>query len=245
MKINSIGLLGHGAFGAFLEEVINRFSPQVKIKIHSSHVAEDNTRFFEEADVCKCDVLVICCAIRDFEATLRRLLPFIPTTTIIMDVATVKSHTTKLLKELAGDRPHISSHPMFGPEGYKKTNGDMTGYRLVITDSTIPVPDLDRLKVFLNSLGLIILEMTADEHDRYLAESLFLTHYIGQTIKHAGFKRTPIDSVSFGYLMDAVESVQNDERLFHDVYRFNPYCQAVADNFNQSQDSVYKNLPTD
>jgi hypothetical protein len=40
-------------------------------------------------------------------------------------------------------------------------------------------------------------------------------------------RQTLIYTVSFGYLMDAVESVAQDDALFRDVYRYNPFCTEV------------------
>ncbi len=245
MEINNIGIIGYGAFGEFLELLINRFAPHVEVKIFSSRFPTDGQKFFEAEDVCKCDAVVFCCAIREFGNELKKLLPLIPKTTIIVDVATVKCHTAELLKELAGDRPYIASHPMFGPESYKKTKGDVTGYRIVITNSSLSRFDLDKFKEFLTQIGFAVTEMPPEEHDRHLANTLFLTHYIGQTMKAGGFKRTPIDSVSFGSLMNAVESVQHDEKLFHDVYKFNPFCKDAAKRFHDAQEKVFENLPSD
>jgi prephenate dehydrogenase len=226
-----------------LEELIHRFAPHVGVKIFSSRFPADGQKFFAVEDVCKCDAVFFCCAIRDFEDELKKLLPLIPKTTVIVDVATVKCHTTNLLRELAGERPYIASHPMFGPESYKKTKGDVTGYRIVITDSTLDRTDLSAVMDFLSELGFSVSEMTPEEHDQHLANTLFLTHYIGQTMKAGAFKRTPIDSVSFGSLMNAVESVQHDEKLFHDVYKFNPFCKDAAKRFHDAQDRVFENLP--
>ena len=84
--------------------------------------------------------------------------------------------------------------------------------------------------------------MNADEHDKHLAETLFLTHYIGQSILKAGFTRTEIDTLSFQFLMDAVESVKDDKKLFADVYQFNPYCREVAERLHAAQVEIYKEL---
>ena len=57
-------------------------------------------------------------------------------------------------------------------------------------------------------------------------------------ISKAGYKRTEIDTVSFGYLMDAIESVQNDTALFQDVYKYNPYCKRVIDTLEKAEHEV-------
>ncbi len=90
----------------------------------------------------------------------------------------------------------------------------------------------------LERIGLKVLSIQADAHDRMLAETLFLTHYIGQVVTRAGFVRTEIDTVSFGFLMDAVESVKHDTKLFEEVYRFNPHCEATIRRFKTAEDAL-------
>jgi prephenate dehydrogenase len=131
---------------------------------------------------------------------------------------------------------------MFGPESYKKHNGNVTGFRIVVTDYSLRNDDYQQLKNLFATIGFLIIEMTADEHDQRLAETLFVTHYVGQSILKAGFGRTPIDTLSFQFLMDAVESVKDDTQLFADVYRYNPYCREVAERFHQAQQTVFLTL---
>jgi prephenate dehydrogenase len=157
---------------------------------------------------------------------------------VIVDVATVKVHTVEILERLASDRQWIAMHPMFGPESFKKTHGDISGYRIVLAAHTIPEAAYASLRAFLTTCGFTVIEMDAQQHDRQLAETLFLTHYIGQIITHAGFERTDIDTVSFGYLMNAVESVRNDEELFKDVFKFNPYCAEILSRFETGEREV-------
>ena len=80
--------------------------------------------------------------------------------------------------------------------------------------------------------------MSPEEHDKHLAETLFLTHLVGQIIARGEFGRTEIDTVSFGYLMDAVESVKHDTELFQDVFRYNPYCRQVLERFGVAEQAV-------
>lgn len=243
MEIKTIGIVGYGAFGQHIHELINRFAPVVTVKISSRRSDPDGQTFFNIEEVCACDAVVLTCAIADYESELRRLLPYFGADTVIIDVATVKKHTVDLLQRLAPDQLYLCTHPMFGPESYKKTGGDVTGYRIVVTDKTIAEGDYQQLKSFLTDLGFAVIEMTADEHDQLLADTLFITHYIGQTVTEAGFGRTMLDSVSFGSLMNAVESVAKDTKLFQDVYKFNPYCQNAAERFHTAQDKVFAALP--
>lgn len=171
-------------------------------------------------------------------AVLEHVLP----ETILVDVATVKKHTSDLCHKYCNGHRYISTHPMFGPASYKKHKGSVAGFRIVVTDYVLKNDTYQMLKKQFSDIGFLIIEMTADEHDQRLAETLFLTHYIGQSILKAGFTRTQIDTLSFQFLMDAVESIKDDKELFADVYHFNPYCKAAAEKFHASQEEVYREL---
>ncbi|MEZ4200601.1 MAG: hypothetical protein R3B69_03385 [Candidatus Paceibacterota bacterium] len=108
---------------------------------------------------------------------------------------------------------------------------------------TLADGEYQQAKDFLTTCGFAVVEMTAEEHDKLLADTLFITHYIAQTVKTGGFSRTELDTVSFQSLMNAVESVMQDEKLFHDVYRFNPYCKTAALRFHEAQEKVWQALP--
>ena len=124
---------------------------------------------------------------------------------------------------------------MFGPESYAQRNGDVSGFRIVLTGHNIPGNIYAVFCDTLTNVGFSIIETTADAHDKDLAETLFLTHYIGQIVAHGGFERSDIDTVSFGSLMDAVDSVRHDTGLFEDVFHFNPYCRQVVDRFRSER----------
>ena len=242
MKIRTVGIVGYGAFGAFLEVLIRRFAPDLQIRIHSRKHQPDGVRFFSLEDAAGCDVVALAVPIHAFEEILTRILPHLGKDSVIVDVATVKLHTTQILKRVAEGRRYIATHPMFGPESYAKQGQEVAGLRIVISEHTLAQGEYSALITCLSSLGFNVVEMQADAHDKHLAETLFLTHFLGQTIARAGFDRTEIDTISFGYLMNAVESVKHDEALFLDVFRFNPYCKATLDRFEISEQEVRKLL---
>jgi prephenate dehydrogenase len=239
MKPESIGIIGYGAFGAFTHELITRFLPGVTVRVFSRTHPADGRTFVSFEDACQSGAVVFAVPIRAFEDTLVRALPHIPEGSLLIDVATVKAYTAGLLARHAGTRRYVATHPMFGPESYAKTGGDMSGYRLVIADHTLSANDYATARAFLASAGIVTVEMTPDEHDRQLAETLFLTHFIGQVMSRAGFGRTEIDTVSFSFLLKAVEIVRVNTELFRDVYRFNPYCEPALARFEAAEADVH------
>ncbi len=240
--IYTVGIIGYGNFGKFLHELGQRFFPQVEFRVHSRRFAPDDKTFFDLKTAAQSDIVIISAGITEYEERLKAVLEYAFTETILIDVATVKKHTSEFFHTHCRGRQFISIHPMFGPESYKKYRGDINGFRIVVTDYALKNDAYQMLKATFATLGFTIIEMSADEHDKRLAETLFLTHYIGRSIIEAGFSRTAIDTLSFQFLMDAVESVKDDEDLFADVYRYNPYCKAVAERLHNAQEKVYQRL---
>lgn len=234
----SIGLIGYGHFGAFLHVLAQRYLPDAGLKVFSGRRDPDGVLFFPLDEVAACDVVVLTVPISAYADTLARVAQHLGTDSVVVDVATVKKHSMDLLQSVEPSRPFISTHPMFGPESYAKRGGDVTGMRIVITGHNLAPETYATVVEVLNDAGFSVVEKTADEHDKDLAETLFLTHYIGQIVAQGGFERTDIDTTSFGYLMDAVDSVRHDGQLFEEVFRFNPYCRQVIERFDASDQQV-------
>ncbi len=230
--MQSVGIIGYGNFGAFLHVLLKRFAPQVRIRVYSPERKPDGTTFFSLEETAQSDAVVLAVPISAYEDVIKQVIAVAPPSSVLVDVATIKMHTSDLLKRLAIGRPYISTHPMFGPESYEKREKDISGLRIVIAEHTLAPDSYTMLVEFLREIGFSVVEMNADTHDKHLAETLFLTHFIGQTISEAGFDRTEIDTVSFGFLMSAVESVRADKQLFQDVYRYNPHCKGVLRRFS-------------
>jgi prephenate dehydrogenase len=230
----SFGLIGYGHFGAFLHVLARRYLPDAPLKIHSDRRKPDGVLFFPLEEVAACDAVVIAVPISAYLATLTRIGPHLGANSVVVDVATVKKYTMDLLQATQPACTFLAMHPMFGPESYAKRGGEVTGLRIVVTGHSLTPARYSALYEKLTAVGFSIVEKTAEAHDKDLAETLFLTHYISQVVARGGFERTDIDTVSFGSLMDAVDSVRHDGQLFEEVCRFNPYCRQVIERFDAS-----------
>ncbi len=238
--VKNIGIIGHGKFGKHLDEdLLVRYAPHVSVRIFSR--GKTGGRFVSFDEVAACDVIFLTVPIHAIEDTLFRLLENkqLRPDAIIVDVASVKQHTVEIFHRLAQGRRYLLTHPMFGPESFKKRNGNIAGFRIVVADHTLPKNVYLELQRFLTECGFNVIEVEAAVHDKHLAGTLFLAHYAGQIVYRAGFNRTLLDTVSFESLMNAVESVANDTELFEDVYRYIPKeCDEVIARFKTAQDGV-------
>ncbi|HEY2007905.1 MAG TPA: prephenate dehydrogenase/arogenate dehydrogenase family protein [Rhizomicrobium sp.] len=240
----SLGIVGHGDFGRFLEMLARRFAPDLSVRIYAREATPDGVRFFTLEETCQSDVVIIAVSIRAFAEVLARVLPLLKQDAILIEVNTVKVHPAKLMREKARGVRYVTSHPMFGPYSFEKQGASLNGLRLVIADHTLVASEMAYAIAWLKGLGLNVMEMTPEAHDRMLAETLFLTHYIAQAVARGGFVRTDIDTLSFGFLMDAVESVKSDTELFRDVFAFNPYCEEIINRFEKAEWEVHALLET-
>lgn len=240
--INTVGIIGYGSFGKFIYELGKQLFPNIEFRIYSRRAEVDRELYFDLQTVAQSDVVFLCGSISEYEEQLMGVLEYALPQTILVDVATVKKLTSELLRKHADGRRFISTDPLFGPDSFKKYKGDISGFRIVVTDYVLKNNDYQRLKKIFADLGFSIIEMTSDEHDKNLAETLFLTHYVGQSIVKAGFNRGEMDPLSFQFFMDAVESVKGDKKLFRDIYTFNPYCKIVAERLHKAQEEVFSEL---
>ena len=237
MEIKTIGIIGYGDFGRFLFDLAKERLPRCVTKVYSTSHEADGEIFFTLEEVCEADLLFVCVPIAAFAEVIEKIAPLLGEHTVVCDVATVKTHTVEVLKANRIPR-YIATHPMFGPYSYAKQGKSLQGLRIALCDSTLAPAELAAAKAILMGAGLKVLEITAEVHDRLIAETLFVTHLVGQTVTRGGFTRTEIDTVSFGFLMDAVESVAHDEALFKDVYRYNPYCKEVLARYEKAEREV-------
>lgn len=242
MEIRSVGIIGYGNFGAFVHVLLQRFAPKVRVRIHAPEKKPDGKTFSSLEEVAASDAVILAVPIHAFEEVVKKIVPHLSEDVVIVDVCTVKMHPIKVLKRLAKGRKYIATHPMFGPESYEKKGKDITGLRIVIAEHTLTPAMHKALVGFLRTIGFSVVEMNASTHDKHLAKTLFLTHFIGQTIAEAGFDRTEIDTVSFGFLMSAVESVRGDKKLFADVFRYNVYCTKTLERFKKAESRISKVL---
>lgn len=201
-EINSIGIIGYGAFGSFTHTLLTAFASHVQVRVYSIDRKIDNKTFVSVEEVCKSDAVILAVPIGVYEEVIQQIVPLLGPQTVIVDVATVKELTIAALRKHASGVRYVSTHPMFGSQSYEKKNRSINGFRFVVCEHTLNEKDYTSIRNFFASLGLVVVELGAGTHDKLLAETLFLTHYVAQTILDAGFSRTNIDTVSFRFLKE-------------------------------------------
>jgi prephenate dehydrogenase len=123
----------------------------------------------------------------------------------------------------------LGTHPNFGPDSAADS---LKGRTIVLCRVRMSDAAYRRAKLALERKGLNVVELTPREHDRRMASSLVLTHFIGRSLVAYGAKTTGVDTEGYKRLLRILETVQNDSwQLFEDMNRFNDFAAPMRRRF--------------
>lgn len=208
---------------------------------HAVMVADVDTQLSPAEAAAVADVVVISVPIRVTVDVIRQLGPRLRPDALLMDVTSVKSGPLDAM--LTSTRASVvGTHPLFGP-----TVHSLQGQRVVVTPGRGDAW-LAWLKTMFHARGLLLLETTAEDHDRTMAIVQVLTHFstevMGRALAAAG---VPLEkTLAFTspiYLMEllltARHFAQNPE-LYAAIQMLNPQTGVVTQQFVDAADALRK-----
>jgi prephenate dehydrogenase len=134
----------------------------------------------------------------------------------------------------------IASHPMFGPDSAR--NG-LAGLPMILSPVRAADSKVEWWSRFFGSLGLRVVRMSPEEHDREAAFTQGVTHYVGRVLADLGLARSPIGTVGYNKLLEIIEQTCNDPwQLFLDLQRYNPFTAAMRARLHDSLDRILNTL---
>lgn len=223
-----IGIIGFGRLGALLTR---HFAAEHEIKVYdtrrvAARVRALGARAASLKEVCRQEVVVPCVPITDFEPLLRRIRGLLRPDALVVDVCSVKEQPVRAMKKLLPRSVEIlATHPNFGPDSAAES---LSGRQIAVCKVRIGARRYARVKRAFERKGLKLVEMTPREHDRRMATSLVLTHFIGRGLLEYGAKPTGIDTEGYRRLLRILQTVQNDStQLFRDMNRYNAFAPAM------------------
>jgi len=172
----------------------------------------------------------------------KEVLPYLPATCILSDIASVKTGLEEFYRE-SGFR-FVSTHPMFGPTfANLKDLGQQ--HAVIITES-------DHLgkaffKDFYSSLGVNIHEFTFDEHDQTTAYSLSIP-FSSTLVFAACMKKQKAPGTTFKKHYDIARGLLSEDDFLLTEILLNPYTleqvEKIGEELKILQDLI-KNKDSD
>jgi prephenate dehydrogenase len=231
----TIGLIGFGRFGRL---IVKYLSKRFKIIVYDKkNIGDEIIKLGgmpgNLIDACGSDIIIPAVPISEFESVLIEIKPFLKKGSTLVDVCSVKEYPASLMKKTLPDNVNIlATHPMFGPDSASET---LSKRKIILCKVRIDDERYGKIKSFLESLGLIVIETTPETHDEDMANSLLLTHFIGRSLIDFGAKDQETDTEGYKRLMKILETVQNDSwQLFYDMNKYNKYAKLMRGRFIKS-----------
>ncbi len=233
-----IGIVGFGSFGQFAARILGR---------DFSVSAYDPKSPSGDPDVCRGTLrevarkpcLLLCVPISQMERLCRRLGPLLTPGQLVMDTCSVKEEPLRLMLELFPESVEVlGTHPLFGPETGRQ---GIAGLEVVLCPgrgSRVP-----KVKQYLETLGLNATLTTPAEHDRAMARTQALFHFLAQ-----GFSRMKVDSETLAtpgpaQLFRAFQDVRGDSsQLFRDLQQMNRFASGQRKKLIASLTALDKSL---
>jgi prephenate dehydrogenase len=170
-----------------------------------------------------------------------RIGPHLESGALVVDVCSVKVLPDRWLAEqLPPDIGYLPTHPMFGPDSAADA---LEARKIVLCPGRVEARRYASIRSYLEKRGLVVIETTPEAHDREIAVSLALTHFIGRSLSRFGAGPLRIDTEGYKRLLHILGVVENDTwELFSDMNRYNPYADEIRERFKGAMGEIEERL---
>jgi len=238
-----VGVYGLGRFGSFWAELLSHSFPVAAWSRSADRLVPPGVRRVGLEELFQSDIVWLCPSISAMAEVLTEIAPLVRPGQTIADTCSVKIVPARLMEEkLPSHARLLATHPMFGPDSAK---AGLTGLPVVLHDlrnAAEPLVFWDRT---FTELGMNVLKMTPEEHDKAAAYTQGVTHYLGRVLDDMGLKTHPIATRGYQRLLDLVQQTCNDPfQLFLDMQNFNPHTAAMRADLKASLERISARLDT-
>lgn len=232
-------ILGAGKMGSFFSDVLS-FEHEVAIydtdpqRLRFTFNTHRMTTM-EEIEAFKPELLINAATVKYTIPAFESVLPHIPESCIISDIASVKTGLPEFYKK--AKRSFVSTHPMFGPT-FANLGSLSEENAIIITES-------DHLgKVFFKDLysrlHLNIFEYTFKQHDETIAYSLSIP-FVSTMVFAATMKHQDAPGTTFKRHMNIARGLFSEDDYLLTEILFNPHTGEQLEKI-QEQLSTLQNI---
>ena len=225
LTVLGVGLLG-GSIGLAVRSSAPKcrivgFGPRRQSLERAVEVgAIDRFELDARASVAGSDLVILCTPVGRFQTLFDEISPGLSAGTLVTDVGSTKRSVTALAENrLPKNVSFVGSHPIAGSEkrSVEFSRADLFRNRLCILTPTAKTNPqaADVLEQFWRSLGMRTLRMSAEDHDRFLADVSHLPHVVAAALV-AMQDDSGIELSGPGFL-DATRIAGGDGGLWRDI----------------------------
>ncbi|MFH1439391.1 MAG: prephenate dehydrogenase/arogenate dehydrogenase family protein [Candidatus Woesearchaeota archaeon] len=248
-KLNlKIGIIGFGRFGKLLvQNLSGDFDVSVfaldadRNKVLADDIISSGGKIKSLQDVCNNDIIIPAVPISEFEKVIKQISPLLRKGVLVMDVCSVKQFPAEIMKKnLPRYADILATHPMFGPDS---AADGFVGKKIVVCKIKINDLRYKSIVSLFRQMGLVVIETTPEEHDKQIAETQVLTHFIGRALIDMGAEEHKIDTEGYKRLIHILGVVGKDtDQLFKDMNNFNSSSADVRRKFVDSLKKLDDNI---
>ncbi|MHB9055433.1 MAG: prephenate dehydrogenase/arogenate dehydrogenase family protein [Paludibacteraceae bacterium] len=224
-------ILGAGKMGTFLTDVL---CIQHEVALYDTDPRKLRFVFntlrltqMEEIKQFEPELLINCVTLKYTIDAFEKVLPYIPQSCIISDIASVKTGLQEYYEK--SGRRYVSTHPMFGPTFATLDN--------LSTQSAIIISESDHMgkaffKDLYQSLRLKIFEYTFEEHDETIAYSLSIP-FASTLVFVSVMKHQEAPGTTFKRHMDIAKGLLSEDDFLLSEILFNPHTPKQVENIRK------------
>jgi len=244
MNQPTLGIVGFGRFGQLAAKHLRgRMDVRVyDLRDLRKQAVSAGVQWGTLQETSSAKFVLLAVPISELRECLDGVAPLLEPGAVLMDCCSVKVLPVRWMMERApGSVEVIGLHPLFGP---LSGSGGLGGLPIVVCAGR--TAQLDPIAGFFQHAGLEVRIASPEEHDRAMARTLVLAHFLGRGLLAKGMPATDLHTPSFDRLTRMVELVGDDtSQLFRDMNRYNPFASEERRSLLESLLQIHRDLESD
>ncbi len=225
----TVGLIGYGRFGRLAAALI---APHAPVVVHDPSPVRlprgvRGIRRGSLADAARAEIVILATPVSALREVLKQIHSLLAPGSLVADVCAVKVLPVRWMDRLLpADVTVLGTHPLFGPDSY---TGTLAGHTVFLCPVRGTQAALNAAEGLLRRTGLTARVIDPDRHDRLMAETVFLTQFVGRMVAAGGLGKGGEGTLHYRRLCSIAGVARNDSvGLFLDMWRYNPHAHRVA-----------------
>lgn len=220
----AVGFLGYGRFGQALAGLCREAGLAVRAFDPVARPPPDVAVGSVPELAAQAGTLFVAAPLDAMAQALEGLAPHVGPDHLVADVGSAKMAPAAAMERTLGTRvPWVATHPLFGPASLLLGERPL---RVVVCPGAQHPRAAARISDLFRRLGCLVLERSAEAHDREMAQTHALVFFVAKGMLDAG---VPLDATlappSFQRMARVVESIRQDAgHLYSALHRHNPFA---------------------